>query len=154
MPMLTTLSVRSKPISSLSDFQPAMVSRLYDIDGQLIAESGDTAALDTTSLSSLTAGNVAATGGIASLEYGETFEGDGETWVANVNSGFALGSEGFLNLTYQYRDRGATNRAGLDGTRQIDVTGRAPVAEAAALGDQLSREALDLGAAKLLENAE
>jgi len=44
--------------------------------------------------------------------------------------------------------------AGLDGTRQIDVTGRAPVAEAAALGDQLSREALDLGAAKLLENAE
>ena len=41
-----------------------------------------------------------ATDGIASMEYGETFEGDGETWVANVNSGFALGSEGFVNLTY------------------------------------------------------
>ena len=63
-----------------------------------------------------------ATDGIASMEYGETFEGDGETWVANVNSGFALGSEGFVNLTYQYRDRGATNRAGLDGTRQYPCT--------------------------------
>ncbi len=63
-----------------------------------------------------------ATDGIASLEYGETYEGDGETWVANVNSGFALGSDGFLNLTYQYRDRGATNRAGLDGTRQYPCT--------------------------------
>jgi iron complex outermembrane receptor protein len=63
-----------------------------------------------------------ATDGIASLEYGETFEGDGETWVANVNSGFAVGSAGFVNLTYQYRDRGATNRAGLDGTRQYPCT--------------------------------
>jgi iron complex outermembrane receptor protein len=60
--------------------------------------------------------------GIASLEYGETFEGDGETWVANVNSGFALGSEGFFNVTYQFRDRGATNRAGLDGSRQYPCT--------------------------------
>lgn len=63
-----------------------------------------------------------ATDGSTSLEFGETFKGDGETWVANVNSGFALGSEGFLNLTYQYRDRGATNRAGLDGTRQYPCT--------------------------------
>ena len=63
-----------------------------------------------------------ATDGIASLEYGETFDGDGETWVANVNSGFALGSGGFANVTYQYRDRGATNRAGLDGTRQYPCT--------------------------------
>jgi iron complex outermembrane receptor protein len=63
-----------------------------------------------------------ATDGIASLEYGETFEGDGETVVANVNSGFALGSDGFFNVTYQYRDRGSTNRAGLDGTRQYPCT--------------------------------
>jgi len=63
-----------------------------------------------------------ATDGLANLEYGETFEGDGETWVANANTGFALGSDGFLNLTYQYRDRGATNRAGLDGTRQYPCT--------------------------------
>jgi len=62
------------------------------------------------------------TDGVGSVEYGETFDGDGETWVANVNSGFALGSSGFFNVTYQYRDRGATNRAGLDGTRQYPCT--------------------------------
>ena len=36
-------------------------------DGQPIAEAGDVAELDVTSLSSLTAGNVAATGGISKL---------------------------------------------------------------------------------------
>lgn len=43
--------------------------------------------------------------------------------------------------------------AGLDGSRQIDVNGRVPVGEAAALGNRLAREALDLGAAQLLEEA-
>ncbi len=40
----------------------------------------------------------------------------------NANKGFSLGEGGFLNLTYQHRDRGATNRAGLDGTRQYPCT--------------------------------
>jgi predicted regulator of Ras-like GTPase activity (Roadblock/LC7/MglB family) len=40
---------------------------LVDKNGQLIASAGDTAHLDTTSLASLTAGNIAATGGIAKL---------------------------------------------------------------------------------------
>jgi iron complex outermembrane receptor protein len=62
------------------------------------------------------------TDGMATVEYGETFEGDGETWVLNANKGFSLGEGGFLNLTYQHRDRGATNRAGLDGTRQYPCT--------------------------------
>ena len=48
---------------------------LIDKNGQLIAESGETAALDTTSLSSLTAGNVAATGGIAKLLAEKEFTG-------------------------------------------------------------------------------
>ena len=48
---------------------------LIDKNGQLIAESGDTANLDTTSLSSLTAGNVAATGGIAKLLKEKEFTG-------------------------------------------------------------------------------
>jgi predicted regulator of Ras-like GTPase activity (Roadblock/LC7/MglB family) len=48
---------------------------LIDKNGQLIAESGDTASLDTTSLSSLTAGNVAATGGIAKLLEEKEFTG-------------------------------------------------------------------------------
>ena len=48
---------------------------LIDKNGQLIAESGETETLDTTSLSSLTAGNVAATGGIASLLKEKEFTG-------------------------------------------------------------------------------
>ena len=48
---------------------------LIDKNGQLIAESGDTSQLDTMSLSSLTAGNVAATGGIAKLLKEKEFTG-------------------------------------------------------------------------------
>jgi predicted regulator of Ras-like GTPase activity (Roadblock/LC7/MglB family) len=40
---------------------------IVDKNGQLIASSGDVENLDTTSLASLTAGNIAATGGIAKL---------------------------------------------------------------------------------------
>ncbi len=40
---------------------------LVDKNGQLIASTGETENLDTTSLASLTAGNIAATGGLAQL---------------------------------------------------------------------------------------
>jgi predicted regulator of Ras-like GTPase activity (Roadblock/LC7/MglB family) len=40
---------------------------LVDKNGQLIANAGDTENIDTTSLASLTAGNIAATGGLAKL---------------------------------------------------------------------------------------
>lgn len=40
---------------------------LVDKNGQLIAARGETAHIDTTSLASLTAGNIAATGGLAQL---------------------------------------------------------------------------------------
>ena len=40
---------------------------LIDKDGQLITSSGDVTDIDTTSLASLTAGNIAATGGLAKL---------------------------------------------------------------------------------------
>lgn len=45
----------------------AKVVFLVDKNGQLIASAGATNGLDTTSLASLTAGNIAATGGIAKL---------------------------------------------------------------------------------------
>lgn len=45
----------------------AKVVFLVDKNGQLIAACGETADLDTTSLASLTAGNIAATGGLAKL---------------------------------------------------------------------------------------
>jgi len=40
---------------------------IVDKNGQLIASSGDTQQLDTTSLATLAAGNIAATGGLAKL---------------------------------------------------------------------------------------
>ena len=79
-----------------------------------------------------------ADGGEANISYGETYEGDGATFTANANMGFELGDGGFLTLTAEYRDRGATNRAGLSGAVQypllanggccdaIDNTGRDP----------------------------
>lgn len=45
----------------------AKVVFLVDKNGQLIASSGATGNIDTTSLASLTAGNIAATGGLAKL---------------------------------------------------------------------------------------
>ncbi|MFW5877364.1 MAG: roadblock/LC7 domain-containing protein [Myxococcota bacterium] len=45
----------------------AQVVFIIDKNGQLISASGDTEQIDTTSLASLTAGNIAATGGIAKL---------------------------------------------------------------------------------------
>jgi len=48
---------------------------VIDKNGQAIAQAGDTAQLDVTSLSSLTAGNVAATGGIAQLLAEREFAG-------------------------------------------------------------------------------
>ena len=48
---------------------------LIDKNGQAMAQAGDTHELDVTSLSSLTAGNVAATGGIAQLLAEKEFAG-------------------------------------------------------------------------------
>jgi predicted regulator of Ras-like GTPase activity (Roadblock/LC7/MglB family) len=48
---------------------------VIDKNGQAIAQAGEVESLDVTSLSSLTAGNVAATGGIASLLKEKEFAG-------------------------------------------------------------------------------
>lgn len=53
--------------------------------------------------------------GSASASYGQYTEGDGETYNVDLNKGFALGDSGFVNATLNYRDRGRTNRAGLQG---------------------------------------
>lgn len=54
-------------------------------------------------------------GGSISGSYGEYSEGDGETYNFDASKGFKLGDGGFLNATFNYRDRGRTNRAGLQG---------------------------------------
>ena len=71
----------SKVCLELTKAAQAKVVFLVDKNGQLIASTGETANLDTTSLASLTAGNIAATGGIAKLinekEFSQIFhEGD------------------------------------------------------------------------------
>ncbi|NCF20612.1 MAG: TonB-dependent receptor, partial [Haliea sp.] len=54
-------------------------------------------------------------GGRAYASYGEYDEDDGETYNVDLNGGLALGSGGFLNLTFNYRDRDWTDRAGTQG---------------------------------------
>ena len=54
-------------IGRLTKEANAKVVFLVDKNGQLISSSGETEGLDTTSLASLTAGNIAATGGLAKL---------------------------------------------------------------------------------------
>ncbi|WP_405127900.1 TonB-dependent receptor plug domain-containing protein [Pseudoalteromonas sp. PB2-1] len=58
-------------------------------------------------------------GGKAAINYGEYSEGDGETVNIDFNKGFALGDDGYLNTTINYRDRAPTNRAGLHGSCQF-----------------------------------
>ena len=58
--------------------------------------------------------------GNADLYWGQTYEGDGDTWNGNANYGMKVGESGFLNLTAEWRDRYRTNRAGLTGTQQYD----------------------------------
>ncbi len=52
------------------------------------------------------------TGGSANVEAGITAEGDGLTYGADINYGFKLGKNGFLNLTGEYFHQDITDRAG------------------------------------------
>jgi len=53
-------------------------------------------------------------GGVASLTGGEYYEGDGKTAAASINVGYALGSDGFINLTAEQRYHGFSQRGGAD----------------------------------------
>lgn len=44
--------------------------------------------------------------------YGINTEGDGKTFYMGANFGFKVGSKGFINVTGEYRNREAVNRAG------------------------------------------
>ena len=70
-PQLVMYDEEAKQISAIIDRLTkeanAKVVFVVDKNGQLISSSGETEGLDTTSLASLTAGNIAATGGLAKL---------------------------------------------------------------------------------------
>jgi iron complex outermembrane receptor protein len=55
------------------------------------------------------------------IQWGSTYEDDGDTAIASLNAGFPIG-DGFINLTGEYRDREATNRAGPDPRQQYNFT--------------------------------
>ncbi|WP_417450647.1 TonB-dependent receptor plug domain-containing protein [Kordiimonas sp.] len=55
-------------------------------------------------------------GGMATASWGQTYEGDGDTYYIAANAGLPLANTGFINLTAEYRDKAATNRAGPSST--------------------------------------
>ncbi len=69
--------------------------------------------------------NDSSEGGNVSAQWGSTYEGDGDTFVTSLNKGFSLGDDGFVNVTYEFRDREATNRAGLSAERQYPYANEA-----------------------------
>jgi predicted regulator of Ras-like GTPase activity (Roadblock/LC7/MglB family) len=76
---------------------------LIDKAGQLIASAGETGGVDTTSLASLTAGNIAATGGLAQLlgekEFSVLFhEGEKDNLHISV-----VGQRGILVVLFDHR---------------------------------------------------
>jgi iron complex outermembrane receptor protein len=52
-----------------------------------------------------------AEGGSAEVKLGSTYEGDGNFYTVAVNNGFALGSQGFANLTFEYGAKDPTSRS-------------------------------------------
>lgn len=50
---------------------------------------------------------------------GEYSEGDGQTNNVDFSKGFSLGDKGYFNISANFRDRDATNRAGLNGACQF-----------------------------------
>ena len=55
-------------------------------------------------------------GGRAYASYGEYTENDGETYNVDLNGGLPLGDGGFVNMTFNYRDRDSTDRSGVTGS--------------------------------------
>ena len=60
--------------------------------------------------------NDADQGGKAYLSYGEYDDNDGETYNFDLNGGLPLGDGGFVNMTFNYRDRDWTDRSGKTGS--------------------------------------
>tara|TARA_R110001583_G_scaffold195064_3_gene368902 strand:+ start:580 stop:3027 length:2448 start_codon:yes stop_codon:yes gene_type:complete len=72
-------------------------------------------------------------GGTAWTQYGQTSEGDGESFELGANYGFDIGEKGMLNLTFEYADNGEMNRAtpttwfdSIPEPKQLLLVGEAP----------------------------
>ena len=56
------------------------------------------------------------------LNAGKHYAGDGELFLTSINRGWKIGEDGFINATFEFRDRGHTNRAGRDPRRIFNFT--------------------------------
>jgi len=68
-------------------------------------------------------------GGEVSSSYGQTYMGDGDDFTASGSYGFNFAGQGNLTLSAEYRNKTATNRAGLTGCLQYDLNGQEACAE-------------------------
>ncbi|MCK5425255.1 MAG: TonB-dependent receptor [Emcibacter sp.] len=68
-------------------------------------------------------------GGDIFSSYGQTYEGDGDTFVAGASYGLKLPNQGSLTLSAEYRDKQHTNRAGLTGCLQFETGGQKACAQ-------------------------
>jgi iron complex outermembrane receptor protein len=73
--------------------------------------------------------------GRLSATAGTTAEGDGKLGSVSAQRGFALGSDGYLDLSVEARRRGETNRAGVDSLRV------SPPRVTQRIGDSLAKDA-------------
>lgn len=55
--------------------------------------------------------NDAAEGGSVEVQYGSTYAGDGDNFKVSGNTGFALGDNGFVNVTAEYGNTDGTSRS-------------------------------------------
>ena len=51
---------------------------------------------------------------------GQTYESDGTRFTTRLNKGFQIGEDGVLHAALEFSSRGATNRAGLSGSKQYN----------------------------------
>ena len=52
-------------------------------------------------------------------QYGSTYEGDGDKWRTSINFGVPLATDGFFNMTAEYRSRLHLARHRTQGRRQV-----------------------------------
>lgn len=89
------------------------VDGVFDVDGVLLGTNGQPL-LDAN----------AGAGGVYQLDRGnQRHLNDGETLTLATNIGLPVGEGGYLNLTAEYRDRNATNRADADPRQQYPLIG-------------------------------
>ena len=86
--------------------------------------------------------------------YGTTYKGDGDQFVASLDKGFKIGQDGTLHATFEYRNRQRTNRAGLFGIPNYPNTTCTLSASDCAPGASWKQAALDTygGDTKVITN--